>query len=124
MDSSTSKDAVIAWEGDSKEVISSFPDDVKYNLGFDLRLLQQGQRPTDYRPMSSIGAGVFELRDQDERSWYRVIYLSRIHDVIYVLHCFEKKSREMPRRDFEKARQRLKTVKARLAEERKREKND
>jgi len=44
--------------------------------------------------------------------------------VIYVLHCFEKKSREMPRRDFEKARQRLKTVKARLAEERKREKND
>jgi phage-related protein len=78
MDSSVPKDAAIAWEGDSKEVISSFPDEVKYNLGFDLRLLQQGQQPTDYRPMSSVGPGVFELRDQDERTWYRVIYLSRV----------------------------------------------
>jgi phage-related protein len=52
------KDAIIAWEGDSKEVISSFPDAAKYNLGFDLRLLQQGQQPTDYRSMSSVGSGV------------------------------------------------------------------
>ena len=68
MESSAPKDAVIAWEGDSKEVISSFPDAAKYNLGFDLRLLQHGQPPTDYRSMSSIGPGVFELRDQDERA--------------------------------------------------------
>jgi phage-related protein len=72
--------------------------------------------------LSSIGTGVFELRDQDERAWYRVVYLSRINDVIYVLHCFEKKSREMPRKEFEKAKQRLKAVRARLAEEKKREK--
>ncbi len=50
-----------------------------------------------------------------------MVYLSRINDVIYVLHCFEKKSREMPRKDFEKVRQRLKAVTARLAEEKKRE---
>jgi phage-related protein len=49
------KDALIAWEGDSKEVISSFPDAAKQNLGFQLRLLQQGQRPTDFRPMTSVG---------------------------------------------------------------------
>ena len=72
--------------------------------------------------MPSIGPGVFELRDQDERSWYRVVYLSRIEDVIYVLHCFEKKSREMPKKDFEKAKRRLKAVKSRLAEEKNREK--
>jgi phage-related protein len=80
-----------------------------------------GERPTDYRPLTSIGPGVFELRDQDERAWYRVVCLSRIEDVIYVLHCFEKKSREMPRKDFEKAKQRLKAVKARLAEEKRHE---
>jgi phage-related protein len=96
MHSSAPSDAVIAWEGDSKEVISSFPDDVKTNLGFDLRLLQQGNQPADYRPMSSIGPGVFELRDQDERTWYRVIYLSRVRGVIHVLHGFEKRSRETP----------------------------
>jgi phage-related protein len=116
------KYATVAWEGDSKAVLLSFPEEVKQNFGFELWQLQQGERPRDYRPLPSIGTGVFELRDQDERSWYRVIYLSRINNVIYVLHCFEKKSREMPRRDFEKAKQRLKGVKARLAEEKKHEK--
>src|SRR3981081_1681236 len=118
MDASAPKDAAIAWEGDSKEVISSFPDQAKYNLGFDLRLLQQGQQPTDYRPMSSIGPGVFELRDQDERAWYRVIYLSRVRDVIHVLHCFEKRSRETPMKEIKTARQRLKAVGARMIQER------
>jgi phage-related protein len=110
------KDAIIAWEGDSKEVISSFPDAVRSNLGFDLRLLQEGQQPTDYRPMSSVGPGVFELRDQDERAWYRVIYLSRVHGVIHVLHCFEKRSRETPMREINTARQRLKAVRTRMIE--------
>lgn len=116
------KYATVAWEGDSREVLSAFPEGVKQNLGFELWRLQQGIKPGDYRPLPSIGTGVFELRDQDERAWYRVVYLSRINDVIYVLHCFEKKSREMPRKEFEKAKQRLKAVRARLAEEKKREK--
>jgi phage-related protein len=119
MDSSAPKDAVVAWEGDSKEAISSFPDAAKYNLGFELRLLQQGQQPTDYRPMSSIGPGVFELREQDERAWYRVIYLSRVRDVIHVLHCFEKRSRETPMKEINTARQRLKMVRARMIQEKK-----
>ena len=113
------KDAAIAWEGDPLEVISSFPDQVKQDLGYQLRLLQKGERPLDYRPMTSIGSGVFELREEDKRGWYRVIYLSRINDVIYVLHCFEKKSRELPRNHAQIAKQRLKGVKARIAEERK-----
>jgi phage-related protein len=111
-------DAQIAWEGNSKEVISAFPDEVKQNLGFQLRRLQCGEAPTDYRPMPSIGPGVFELRDEDERSWYRVIYLSRINNVIHVLHCFEKKGRETPKNELKTARQRLAAVKQRLIAER------
>ncbi len=114
--------ATLAWEGNSREVLQSFPDGVRQNLGFQLWQLQQGERPADYRPLPSIGSGVFELRDQDERAWYRVVYLSRIDDVIYVLHCFEKKSREMPQKEFETAKRRFKAVKARLAEEKKYEK--
>ena len=113
------RDALIAWEGDSKEVISSFPDEARQNLGFQLRLLQRGQQPTDYRPMSTVGTGVFELRDQDERAWYRVIYLSRIRDVVHVLHCFEKRSRETPSKEINTARQRLKSVRARMTLEKK-----
>jgi phage-related protein len=114
--------ASIVWEGDSREVLKAFPEAVTENFGFELWQLQQGERPRDYRPLPSIGPGIFELRDQDERTWYRVVYLSRIEDVVYVLHCFEKKSREMPKKDFEKAKQRLKAVKLRLAKEKKREK--
>lgn len=117
------KYATVVWEGDSREVLLSFPDGVRQNLGFQLWQLQQGERPADYRPLPAIGTGVFELRDQDERAWYRLVYLSRTKDVIYVLHCFEKKSREMPRREFETAKRRLKLVKAHLAEEKKHEKH-
>ena len=116
------KYATVVWEGDSREALQAFPQGVRQNFGFELWRLQQGESPSDYRSLPSIGTGVFELRDQDERAWYRVVYISRIHDVIYVLHCFEKKSREMPRKDFEKAKQRLKAVKTRLAEEKKHEK--
>ena len=114
--------ATIAWEGDSREVLKGFPEGVRQNFGFELWQLQLGERPSDYRPLPSIGAEVYELRDQDERAWYRVVYISRINDVIYVLHCFEKKSREMPRKDFGKAKQRLKAVKARLVGDKRHEK--
>ena len=118
-ESSNPKEAVIAWEGDSLGVMRRFPDEVKQNLGHQLRLLQRGERPTDYRPVATIGPGVFALRDQDERAWYRVIYLSRVRDVIHILHCFEKKSREIPRKDVQLAQQRLKAVRARMEEQRK-----
>ena len=114
--------AAIVWEGDSREVLKSFPEAVTQNFGFELWQLQQGEMPRDYRPLPSVGSGVYELRDQDKRGWYRVVYLSRIDDVIYVLHCFEKKTRVMPRKDFQKSKQRLSAVRARLAQEKKREK--
>jgi phage-related protein len=60
--------------------------------------------------MPSIGKGVWELKESDERAWYRVIYLSKIGSVIYVLHCFEKDSRKTDRRDVAAARARLKRV--------------
>lgn len=67
--------------------------------------------------MSSIGTGVYELKEADERAWYRVVYLSKIENRIYVLHSFEKESRKTDRRDIEIARQRLKLVRRRLQEQ-------
>ncbi len=55
----------VVWRGDSKEVLSEFPDTVKVDLGFQLFRLQQGKLPTRSRPMKSIGKGVFELKEQD-----------------------------------------------------------
>jgi len=88
--------AELHFEGDALEVLSSFPDQVKRELGFSLRQLQIGREPTsETRSMSSIGAGVYELKESDERAWYRAIYLSKVGNTIYVLHCFEKESRSV-----------------------------
>jgi phage-related protein len=103
--------AEIHWAGDSKEVVSSFPQDVKSVLGYSLRRLQKGLLPDcDARRMESIGKGVWELKTADEKTWFRLIYLTRIGGVIYVLHAFEKKSRKTDRRDLEIARSRLRLV--------------
>ena len=108
--------AEVAWEGDSLEVIRSFPKTVRCYLGADLRRLQLGEKPFDSRPMKSIGKRVFELRQQDVRGWYRLVYLAKIENTVYVLHCFEKHSRKTPRRDLDIAKARLKQVIARIRE--------
>jgi phage-related protein len=115
--------AELNFEGDSLEVLSAFPPAVRQALGFSLWQLQIGLEPAcQTRSMSSIGAGVYELKESDERTWYRAIYLSKVGNLIHVLHCFEKDSRKTDRRDIELARQRLKLVKQRMQEQRANEK--
>ena len=83
--------AELHFEGDSLEVLSGFPDEIKRSLGFSLRQLQIGREPTSQtRNMSSIAPGVYELKEADERAWYRAIYLSKIENRIYLLHCFSE----------------------------------
>ena len=112
--------ATIAWEGDSWEILKSWPKTIRLDFGTSLREMQFG-RPArlGVRPMQSIGDGVFELKDSDKNTWYRVIYLARKNDVIFVLDCFEKDSRKTERHDIERATARLKQVRQRLMEERK-----
>jgi len=113
--------AEIHWEGDSREVLAEFPAAVRADLGFSLWQLQIGQPPSSAaRRMESVGSGVWELKEQDERAWYRLLYLTRIENVIYVLHCFEKQSRKTDRRDLRVARERLVQVRKRLQQEKSR----
>ena len=108
----------IHWEGNSKAVLSDFPAEVKATLGYSLRRLQNGQTPTcDTRAMSSIGSGVWELKTDDARTWYRLLYLSKIGNVIYVLHAFEKASTKTSQRDIDTAKARLKEVRQRIREQ-------
>lgn len=104
----------VVWEGDSLDVIRRFPEAVRQDLGAELRRLQTGNRALKSRAMPSIGARVYELREQDDRAWYRVIYLAKVGNRIYVLHCFEKKSARTGKNDLAIAKTRLKRVQARL----------
>ena len=89
-------------------------------LGFSLRQLQHGRNPRcQVRSMPSVGQGVWELKEGDERTWYRVMYLSVVDNVIHVLHCFEKDSTKTDQRDIQTAKRRLSKVKQRLREKKK-----
>jgi phage-related protein len=115
--------ALISWEGDTKQVIGSWPEDIRKDFGYSLYEMQQGRAAIlPVRPMPSIAAGVFELKDADERSWYRLVYLTRVGDTIYILHCFKKNTAKTERRDLATAEQRWKIVQQRLREEKKHEK--
>ena len=102
--------AKLAWLGESQDVLRRFPKDVRKDLGYALRQVQLGQMPSDSKPMKTVGPGVYELRDQDERAWYRVFYLKKIADVVHVLHCFEKSTAQTEKKDIDLAKERLKRL--------------
>lgn len=104
----------VLWEGNSLDVLREFPEDVKDTLGFELDRVQKDETPLDFKPMKTVGPGVFELRDRDASGWYRLIYWTKISNRIYVLHVFQKKSRKTPREDLQTARLRLKRVEQRI----------
>jgi len=109
--------ASISWEGDSWETLKSWPREIQHSFGVALRELQDGRRTTlDARPMQSVGKGVFELKDSDDATWYRMLYLARIDDVIYVLDCFTKNTRRTESNTLNKARARLSRVRIRIKE--------
>jgi phage-related protein len=106
----------VVWEGDSLKMLRGFPESPRSHLGYALLLVQQGVEPPGSKPVPGLD-GVFELRDQDERAWYRVLYFRRIKGQIHVLHCFEKQSNQIEKRDFETAKKRIKQINARRSTE-------
>jgi phage-related protein len=104
----------VVFEGDSRAVIKSFPDDIREDLGADLWRVQNGEKPLDSGSMAPALPRVFELRDEDKDLWYRVLYV-KLEGVVYVLHCFTKKTNKTPPKDIEIARARLSALKLRLA---------
>lgn len=109
----------VYWEGDCLEVLKTFPRAIQIELGRDIRRIQDGKFPLDSKPMRSVGQGVFELRQVDGNGWYRLIYLKKIGDRLFMLHSFVKKSAKTSPRDLNIAKRRLKEVQALLAKEKK-----
>jgi len=99
----------IKFVGTSLKDIRKFPDDAKIQAGFQLRKVQEGKNPSDWKPMNSIGPGAKEIRIHTE-SEYRVVYLAKLEDAIYVLHAFQKKTQKTRKRDLEVAKQRYKAI--------------
>jgi phage-related protein len=100
---------LVIWIGDSRKRVREFPDRPRARAGFELWAVQQGYDPSDWKPMSLVGPGVHEIRVHGNGE-YRVIYIARFEEAIYVLHAFEKKTRRTSRLDLDLARHRFRVL--------------
>ena len=95
--------------GSSLDDLRNFPDEARKAAGFELHSVQSGLEPKDWKPMPSIGRGVKEIRIHVLGEW-RIIYVAKLEDAVYVLHSFQKKSQKTNQNDIELARKRFKQI--------------
>lgn len=96
----------VRFIGSAKDDLTAFPKSARTRAGHELFMVQVGRDPDDWKPMSTVGPGACEIRVRDEAGAFRVIYVARFRDAVYVLHAFQKKSRKTSRIDLELARRR------------------
>jgi phage-related protein len=87
-----------------------FPEDVRREAGYQLDRVQNGLDPKDWKPMASVGVGVREVRVRGASGAYRILYVTRVGDNIYVLHAFAKKTQRTSLSDIQIGRARYKAI--------------
>ncbi len=94
----------VVFLGRSKRTIKKFPEEARKNAGAEIKLLQLGQLPTDWKSMKGIGLGAREIRIHHPHE-HRVIFVASYPEAIYILHAFEKKSEKTNPLHIQVARQ-------------------
>ncbi len=105
----------VRFVGSAKDDLSAFPKSARNRAGHELFMVQAGRNPDDWKPMPTVGSGACEIRVRDEAGAFRVIYVAKFEDAVYVLHSFQKKTRQTSHADLELARERYRTARG-LAE--------
>ena len=100
----------IVWIGSSLDDLKAFPDSARQAAGYQLSKVQHGERPDDWKPMGAIGVGVSEIRIRDATGAFRVIYVARFGNAVYVLHAFPKRSQKTSWQDVDLARKRFRSI--------------
>ncbi|MSV35359.1 MAG: type II toxin-antitoxin system RelE/ParE family toxin [Bryobacterales bacterium] len=90
----------IIWLGDSLSRLRTAPADIRSDAGYQLDLVQRGETPADFKPMPDIGAGVMEIRLHGDNE-FRVFYVARFEEAVYVPHAFVKKTRATRKADID-----------------------
>ena len=103
----------LEWVGSAKRDMAGLPREIRQTFGHFLWEAQEGKTPIIAEVLRGFGsASVLELIKADPDGTYRAVYTVRFADAVYVLHCFQKKSKKgiaTPQRDID-------LIKARLAE--------
>jgi phage-related protein len=90
--------------------LCAFPKEVRREAGHELDMVQQGLDPDDWKPMPIVGAGAREIRLRDADGAFRIMYVAKFEEAVYVLHCFQKKTQATEKRDLDLAAKRYREV--------------
>jgi len=101
---------LLKFAGSSLSDLREFPTEAHRAAGFELWQVQCGLMPSDFKPLLGVGPGAYEIRVHVEGEW-RVIYVAKFSDSIYVLHAFQKKTRKTRKEDLELAHRRYRQIK-------------
>ena len=96
----------VRFVGSARDSLAAFPKAARIRAGYELFAVQVGRNPDNWKPMANVGPGACEIRVRDPTGAYRVIYIARFVDAVYVLHAFQKKTQKTSRADLELAAQR------------------
>jgi phage-related protein len=99
----------LKFVGNSRADLDQFPVDARRAAGYELFLVQMGVEPSDWKPMPSVGVGVYEIRLHEEGE-FRILYVTKHAEAIYVLHAFQKKTQQTRKTDIDLGKQRLKMI--------------
>ena len=100
----------VSFRGTSLSDLKAFPDPAKRRAGYQIDKVQNGLDPDDWKPMEDIGAGVKDIRLKDTSSIYRVLYVAKFAETVYVLHCFKKTTQQTSKADKTLATKRYKDL--------------
>ncbi len=106
----TPDDKEIRWVGTAYDDLVAFPKAARKAAGFELCKVQAGLDPTDWKPFNEIGAGTREIRISDSQGIFRVMYVAKFEEAVYVLHCFQKKTQATAKRDKDIAMARYRAI--------------
>lgn len=96
--------------GSALDDLRSFPVSARREAGYQIDQVQQGNEPDDWKPMPAIGQGVREIRIRDAAGAFRVIYVAKFAEAVYVLHCFQKKTQKTSKPDLDLAESRYRDL--------------
>jgi phage-related protein len=100
----------VEFLGGSLDDLRAFPETARREAGYQLDRVQNGLDPADWKPMAIVGRGVREIRIRDDDGAFRVFYVTKFGDVIYVLHCFQKKTQKTAKTDIDLAAKRYRDL--------------
>lgn len=106
----------VEFRGSALEDLRAFPQAARREAGYQLDQVQRGRDPDDWKPMNTVGQGVKEIRIRDATGAFRVMYVAKFADAVYVLHCFQKKTQKTRKADLDLAGQRYRDLLKELAQ--------